>query len=268
MRTWFGIGMGCLVWLVGVAGVASAQSQEGTEPEDKAAAFYRQGVALEDAGKTDQAAEAYKKAIAIGTSDIKPFLNLALIYKGAGKFSESEKVLTNAIADAEKRQAPAKDMAVLLNNLGNVHRAAGEYMKAIEVLTKALSLEPQLIGPNLNIGLCYDVGLRQSAKAVPYYLAEAKIAPDAKSTYEAYLNLGIHYQEVEKQIDKSITYLEKAIAVNPDGFDRYKAYNSLANSLYLKNDVKGAIKNWRIVVKIAPNTESGRNAQHNLRQLE
>ena len=125
-----------------------------------------------------------------------------------------------------------------------------------------------MAGPNLNIGITYDVHQKMREKAIPFYLKEIDVAPDDKPTYEAYLNLGIYHQEVTKDYGKSIHYLRHAIRVNPDGFDRYKAYHSLANSLYLKGDVKSAIDNWKKVVEIAPDTQLGRHAKNNIDALK
>jgi|GEM_PF-1981315 len=230
--------------------------------------LYEHALKYEDSGQTDKAINAYQNAIERGGDDVRLFLHLGLIYKGQNKYQEAITVLTAGIMKLEKHTDRVSDVAKLYNNLGNVYRAKGDYENAINAFDRALKLEKRLIGANLNMALCYDVGMNQPQKAVSYYLAEIETAPDAQSTYEAYLNLGIYYQEKEKDIDKSIGYLKKAISVNPNGSDRYKAYNSLANSLYLKGDVEGAIANWQKVVDIAPNSESGKNARHNISVLK
>ena len=177
-------------------------------------------------------------------------------------------MLQDALQRNEEDQSKKGDISKIYNNLGNVYRAQGAYDKAILAFQKALSIDKNMAGPNLNIGITYDVHQEMREKAIPFYLREIEIAPNEKLTYEAYLNLGIYYQEVTKDYNKSIQYSHHAIRLNPDGFDRYKAYNCLANSFYLKGDVKSAIENWKKVVEIAPNTQSGSNARNNIEALK
>lgn len=236
--------------------------------QEKITQLYNQALTYEKGGDTLKAIPLYKEAIALGAKDAAVFLNLALIYKDASQYNDAIAVLQDALQKNEDGQSKKEDVSKVYNNLGNIYRAQGAYDNAIAAFQKALSLDRNIVGSNLNIGITYDVHQRMPKKAIPFYLREIEIAPDAKSTYEAYLNLGIYYQEVTKDYDKSIVYLRHAITVNPDGFDRYKAYNSLANSFYLKEDVKSAIENWKKVVELAPSTQSGRNAKNNIDALK
>ena len=245
-----------------------AQGAEEAKSQDKLERLYNQALSYEKSGDTKKAIQLYEEAIDLGAKDIGIFLNLALIYKEASQYKEAIAVLQKALQKNEKDQSQKVGISKVYNNLGNVYRAQGAYDKAIEAFQKALSLDSNLAGPNMNIGITYDVHQNMREKAIPFYLKEIEIAPNDKLTYEAYLNLGIYYQEVTKEYDKSIQYLRHAIRVNPDGFDRYKAYNALGNSFYLKGDINSAIENWKKVVEIAPNTQSGRNARNNIDALK
>ena len=256
-----------LVFVVTCIPCIAFGAEEGTSQE-KIKQLYNQAITYENRGDTASAIPLYKKAIALGAKDVAVFLNLALIYKDASQYNEAIAVLQDALKKNEENQSKKKDVSRVYNNLGNVYRAQGAYDKAILAFQKALSLDRNIAGPNLNIGITYDVQQKMPEKAIPFYLKEIEIAPNDKPTYEAYLNLGIYYQEVIKDYNKSIQYSRQAIRVNPDGFDRYKAYNCLANSFYLKEDVKSAIENWKKVVEIAPNTQSGRNARNNIDALQ
>lgn len=241
---------------------------EESTSQEKIEQLYNQALTYGKRGDTARAIPLYKEAIALGAKDVYVFLNLALIYKEASQYKEAIAVLQDALQRNEEDQSKKVDVSRVYNNLGNVYRAQGVYDKAIMAFQKALSLDNKMAGPNMNIGITYDVHQKMPEKAIPFYLKEIKIAPNDKPTYEAYLNLGIYYQEVKKDYNKSLEYLRHAIRVNPNGFDRYKAYHSLANSLYLKGDVKSAIENWKKVVEIAPNTQSGRNARNNIDALK
>lgn len=256
-----------LVFVLACIPCFASGAEEGASQE-KFKQLYNQALTYEKRGDTAKAIPLYKEAIALGAKDIAVSLRLALIYKEASQYKEAIAVLQDALQRNEEDQSKKVALSRVYNNLGNVYRAQGAYDMAIVAFQKALSLDRDMEGPNLNIGITYDVHQEMRKKAIPFYLKEIEIAPNEKQTDEAYLNLGIYYQEVTKDYNKSIQYLRHAIRVNPDGFNRYKAYNSLANSFYLKGDVKSAVENWKKVVVIAPNTQSGRNARNNIDALK
>jgi len=229
--------------------------------------LYNEGVIFEQKGEKDKAIASYKGSIELGASFVDVFLNLALIYKTEGEFSEAIDIINDGIRKNENIDTLRNDLAKLYNNLGNVYRTQKLCDKAIKNFLKALSLDEKMIGPNLNIGHCYaEQNLDEQAKS--YYLKEIQLHPDAITTFESYLNLGIYYREIKKNFDTAINYLNNAIRVNAQGYDRYKAYNSLANCFYLKGDVSSAIYNWQKVVEIAPHTELARIAQQNIDALK
>jgi tetratricopeptide (TPR) repeat protein len=257
-----------LIWFSCLAHGAQDAAVTKAAGDEKITQLYNQALRYEQGGDITKAISMYKEAIALGAKDVAVFLNLALIHKEASQYENAIAVLQEALRRNEGDQSKRADLAKVYNNLGNVYRAQGTDDKAMAAFQKALSLDSNLAGPNLNIGITYDVHQKMPDKAVSFYLREIQIAPDARGTYEAYLNLGIYYQEVTKEYDKAIEYSRHGIRVNPEGFDRYKAYNCLANSYYLKRDVKSAIENWSKVVEIAPNTQSGRNARNNIDALK
>lgn len=238
-----------------------AQSTKGADK------LYEDGLRFEESGDSDSAVGAYESAIAEGSTDIRPALNLALIYKRTREFSKAEAVLKKAIVSCSERHGPSLDSAKLYNNLGEVHRASGQHAEALSALQKALSLDGTIPGPNLNMGLVYDVGLGKPSDAEPFYLKEIDLAPSAPATFDAYLNLAIYYQESTKDYEKSLTMAQAALKVNPTTPDAYKAFNCLANTYYLKGNKAEAIRNWEKVVELAPDSVSGRNARSNLQQL-
>ena len=198
------------------------------------------------------------------SGDVRDVLDQARALKNEGESSQAVRLLTSAIEAAREADLPSGDLGPLHNNLGNLYREMRRFLDAIRELKTAIERDPRLEGPSLNIALCYDVGLGRPLDAVEFYRAEIDLAPDARTTYEAYLNLGIHYQETDPQLDRSIELLERAITVCPDGPDLYSAYNSLAVAWYHKEETDKAIECWKKVVELAPETEAGAMAANNI----
>jgi tetratricopeptide (TPR) repeat protein len=230
--------------------------------------LFEQALDAEDSGQFEKARILYTNIVDSGATHIKTFLNLALSYKHEGNLTLSADILLEGIRRNESAQTEGASITKLYNNLGEVYRAQKQYDKAISEFNKALSLDPQMIGPNMNIGLCYDIGMNHSDKAIPYYQREVEIAPNTVSTFDAYLNLGIYAQEIQKDYEASIKYFNKAIEIGPMHPDLFLAYNSRAATYYLKGNYQLAKQDWQKVVELASNTDVGRNAAHNLRAVQ
>lgn len=135
-------------------------------PAEKIKQLYYQARTYKKRGDTARAVPLYKEAIALGAKDVAFFLSLALIYQEASQYKEAIAVLQDALQRNEEDQSKKVDISRVYNNLGNVYRAQGRYDKAIPAFQKALSLDRNMVGPNLNIGITYDVDQKMPEKAI------------------------------------------------------------------------------------------------------
>ena len=97
---------------------------------------YRQGQALEKAGRYEQAISFYREALELGEREFGPndpttatlLTNLARLYRAQGRYEAAEPLYERALAIDEKALGPEHpDVASSLNNLATLYRAQGRY---------------------------------------------------------------------------------------------------------------------------------------------
>jgi len=117
-----------LVLLLFGVGTLHAESDEAVE-------LNREGAALVNQGKMEEASGAFQKAVELDANDPVPRLNLAYTYDRQGRTEE---------AIAEYRKAIELDPSNLLayNNLGVLYDKAGKYDEAIGEFQRALEMDP------------------------------------------------------------------------------------------------------------------------------
>lgn len=153
-----------------------------------------------------------------------------------------------AYADAEKMDS-VRLMGVSLNGIGNVYQNDGQYQKAIQAHSKALSIQEKIgdqkgMGISFSgIGLIYDL-IGEDSLALEYQfksLALGKKVGDTKGVGVAYNNIGIIYSDLG-HYDKTREYFEKALELyRQTGDERRVAdeYSNLASlNISLENYTK------------------------------
>lgn len=104
-----------------------------------------------------------------------PHANLGIIYRQAGKFTES-------VAALEKATKASPEQPVYFNQLGISARHAGDFAKARTAYERALEIEPKYAAAQLNLGILFDLYLRDNAKALEAYERYAAISGGQDAT--------------------------------------------------------------------------------------
>ena len=174
-------------------------------------------------------------------------------------------------------------------------RVLGRTAEAASLLEKAITLEPRLIGANVQLGTWYSVGRHDQARAVALLTKAVAACPDsdelhgalAKSqagngqhaeavrqfeesirlgdrTPSAFYNLGNSYAQL-KQLDKAIESFKEAVKLDP----RYlEARRSLVIACVDKGDKESARAAALELEKRDPVGEMGNWARDAIRQLK
>ncbi len=127
------------------------------------------------AGRTEDAERAFK-ALAQSNPELGgPHANLGVIHRQAGKSGES-------IAALERATKASPDQPVYFNQLGISYRHAGQFAKAREAYEQALSLDANYAAAQLNLGILFDLYLRDSARALQAYERYAELSGGKDAT--------------------------------------------------------------------------------------
>lgn len=114
------------------------------------------------AGRTEDAERGFTALTKSNPELGGPHANLGIIHRQAGKFAES-------VAELEKATKASPEQPVYFNQLGISARHAGDFAKARAAYERALEIEPKYAAAQLNLGILFDLYLRDSAKALEAY---------------------------------------------------------------------------------------------------
>lgn len=114
------------------------------------------------AGRNEDAERGFKALTQSNPELGGPHANLGIIYRQAGKFTES-------VAALEQATKLSPEQPVYFNQLGISARHAGDFAKARAAYERALDIEPKYAAAQLNLGILFDLYLRDSAKALEAY---------------------------------------------------------------------------------------------------
>lgn len=121
------------------------------------------------AGRSEDAERGFK-ALTQSHPDLGgPHANLGVIYRQSGKFDES-------IAALERATQASPDQPVFFNQLGISYRHAGRFEKARAAYERALELDANHAAAQLNLGILFDLYLRDSARALEAYERYAQLS--------------------------------------------------------------------------------------------
>ena len=106
--------------------------------------------------KYDNAIESYEKVLLIDPGNEDALMNMAYTYRDAGKYyGEKKHDLNKALKYLKKAYELLPDDYNTLRLYGIANALSSNHQKAIELFTKALELEPDNAGANLNLGNAY-----------------------------------------------------------------------------------------------------------------
>ena len=114
------------------------------------------------AGRTEEAERAFA-ALAKSHPELGgAHANLGLIYSRAGKTDEAVAALEQAVRASPKQP-------VFQNQLGIAYRQQGQFTKARGAYEKALDVDPNYAAACLNLGILFDLYLRDGKRALELY---------------------------------------------------------------------------------------------------
>jgi tetratricopeptide (TPR) repeat protein len=194
------------------------------------------GVALQDAGRVDEAVEHYRRALAIQPDYATPRYNLGNVLAARGD-------LDGAIEQYRLAIAARADYGKAHTNLGAALAARGRTDEAIACFRRALELEPAS-SPARN-GLGQALARRGELDgAIAVYREALRLDPrDA----EAHGNLGIALG-TRGQLEEALAELETALALEPDSPTRQ---GNLGLALELQGQRPRALEHYQRALALA-----------------
>lgn len=229
------------------------------------------GVERMNAGKWDDAARFFKRALKANRRDPDALHLLGLARHGAGHSKDAIKYIKRAIANAAGNQQ-------FLNNLGQIYKAVGEVPKAIDCFRRAIAIDGASHEAHNNLANALSEAGEPAAAIEHYRLALAANPQYAVAHYnlgrlhlsrdnndeadhcfrralqiapeyaEAHNNLGLALENREKLEDANAAY-RRALAINPKFAE---AHYNLGNTLDKQNKIREAVASYRRALSIRP----------------
>lgn len=136
--------------------------------------YFEIGSALDDGdpAKQEQAAAAYRSALALDPYMVAALVNLANIHYARDEMVEAQALYERAIAlDRNFFEAHF--------NLANIHHDAGRYEEAVESYTAALALNPTYADAHFYLAVTLEK-MGRSHDAKPHWRTYQRLAPDGE----------------------------------------------------------------------------------------
>jgi predicted O-linked N-acetylglucosamine transferase (SPINDLY family) len=195
------------------------------------------GTALSQQGRTAEALEPMRKAVAFLPGDADAYNNLGNVLREQGALSEAEANYLRAI-----KIRP--DYAEAHSNFGVVAQEQGRFIEAEANHRKALKIRPDYAEAHNNLGIALK-GQGRLPEAEASYLMALKIRPDYA---EAHNNLGVAAQEQGLFFEAEASY-RQALKAKPDYAE---AHNHLGSTLQEQGHLFEAENSYRYALEFKP----------------
>ncbi len=172
----------------------------------EATKYEQAGQASFEAGKFDEAVEAFKKVVSLKPQSDHAHYNLGVAYEAAGRGAE-------AVASYRKATELTNDpgtKAFAFYNTGNIHAAAGRPKEAIEAYKRVVAIAPEAPEIHYNLGLAYAAN-GQSKEAVESFKQAVQLKPEY---VDARFNLGTAYGTAE-QYREAVEAFKEVVRLKP-----------------------------------------------------
>jgi len=240
-------------------------SQSANEAKTQAESLVGAGKTYLHDGAYQNAYGYFIRAISIKEDYTEAYIFLSQIYYLNNDIPTAIKWLEKALSF----DPPERDL--ILNNMGLLYAKKGDYIKAREMLEKALTVGMNTEMVNNNLGTV-SLSLGDYSSAVNYYQKAVNSRPTVKSLYieslrKAYIE---YYQDEEYgdisiaakiQLDEGIDERDLAL-YDAEIIKKYgrsndresELYSNLARALEMEGDIDTAIENAARALKFTPNS--------------
>lgn len=189
------------------------------------------------------------------------------LYKKA-KFYEYYGNTKLAIKKLEQaKQKNPKDINVLYK-LAGIYSKIGMYEKSKSLYKEIINLNPKYYQAYIGLGnICYYQN--QYKKAIIYWKKAVEINPELRNDQKSYFNnIGMNViQKPFDRVEKDEKWKEK-VGLNKPDMTMANMYGVMGKMYYERGLYELAIKEWKKVIKIAPNSYQAKQAMLNIKEAE
>jgi tetratricopeptide (TPR) repeat protein len=221
---------------------------------EKPDAWYRLGVALSLAGKSEEAIAAYQRAIELDPQDAYPHNGLGNVYDDLDRHEE-------AIAAYQRAIKLEPEYAYPHNGLGNVYDDLDRHEEAIAAYQQAIELEPEYGHPHNGLGIVYRK-LDRHEEAIAAYQRAIELDPEDAYPHNG---LGNVYAQMDRH-EEAVAAFQRAIELDPE----YESpHNGLGNVYAYLDRYEEAITAYQRAIELGPEYATPHNGLGNVyRQLD
>jgi tetratricopeptide (TPR) repeat protein len=210
----------------------------------RAASYQNLGTTLQEAGRLEDAVDAFHHALALEPDYAPAHNSLGSVLRQQGHHDEAIAQLEAAL-----RLQPAFDDARF--NLAKVRADRGDWAGAIAEYEALLRRRPDAVDVQSNLGIAL-AGANRPGEAVEHFRAAVTLAPqDAKAHY----NLG-HALLLRGDSTEAVVHLARALQIDPDDAT---AHDDLGNAYLTKQDFANAEHEFRETVRLTPRAAEAHN---------
>jgi tetratricopeptide (TPR) repeat protein len=208
-----------------------------------ARAYHNRGVALKNSNKIDEALDSFNKAIELDSNNAAVYRDRSLVYRDRKRYAE-------ALADLDKA-VPLDDEVEALIDRAYVHRLMKNFELAKADAAAALKKAPNVWRAWMEKGIQAEFHEKKPDDAIAAYTKSIELNPRASAAY--YRRGLVHLSR--NAGDKSLKDFEAAVTITPNYL---AAREELAKLKSRQGDSRGAVVEWREVIRLAPKSANAR----------
>jgi tetratricopeptide (TPR) repeat protein len=210
----------------------------------RAASYQNLGTTFLEAGRLDEAVEAFNHALALEPDYAPAHNSLGSVLRQQGHHDEAIAQLEAAL-----RLQPAFDDARF--NLANARADRGDWARAIAEYEAILRRRPDAVDVQSNLGIAL-ASANRPVEAVEHFRAAVALAPqDAKAHY----NLG-HALLVRGDSSEAVEHLARALQLDPGDAT---THDELGSVYLAKQDFANAAHEFRESIRLSPRAAEAHN---------